>query len=135
MRSILILIASAAIAGPAFAQSSAQLEQIMRADADRNGAVTRQELVAWRAAQFDRIDRNQDGFITEADRPTHAIARRALPIDPAELAAAFDADSDGRVSQAEFANGPTPVFDNADGDANGVVTRAEVQSVRTKLAQ
>jgi Ca2+-binding EF-hand superfamily protein len=44
------------------------------------------------------------------------------------MTAQFDANRDGRVSQAELAAGPTPAFDAADANRDGKVTRAELDA-------
>lgn len=129
MRRVLLLVAaSLAFAAPATAQTnvSAQtIERLRQADANRDGLVSRQEFVNYRAQQFGRLDRNGDGYITNTDMP-RALARRApAGMSPQELVAQFDANRDGRVSQSEFVNGPTPAFDVIDANNDNLATEAE----------
>jgi Ca2+-binding EF-hand superfamily protein len=112
---------------PAFAQDNARMiERLRAADTNHDGAVSRGEFVSFRAQQFSRLDRNQDGFISEDDAPRFAARRMgANGLSPQQLQAAFDVNHDGRVSQSEFVGGPTPVFDRVDANANGLATEAE----------
>jgi hypothetical protein len=114
-------------AGPASATSgnaAAMLERMSGADSNRDGNITRAELIRYRAASFSRLDRNGDGVLTRNDIP--AIAARLNPdLDFDRLIAQFDANRDGRVSRAEFVNGPTVYFDQADTNNDNVLTQAE----------
>ena len=53
----------------------------------------------------------------------------------AELLTQLDANGDGRVSRAEFVEGPTPLFDRADTDHDGELSRDEVAAAKAKIAQ
>lgn len=129
MRPALLLMAACLVfAVPAAAQTnvSAQaIERLRQADANHDGLVSRQEFLNYRARQFARLDRNGDGYITNTDMPS-ALARRApAGMSPQELVVQFDANRDGRVSQSEFVNGPTPAFDVVDANNDNVATEAE----------
>lgn len=129
MRWVLVfMVASLALIAPAAAQtnvSSQAIERLRQADTNRDGLVSRQEFVNYRAQQFGRLDRNGDGYITNTDLP-RALARRApAGMSPQELVTQFDANGDGRVSQAEFVNGPTPAFDVVDANNDNLATEAE----------
>lgn len=133
MRSVAFTLAFIAAIGQADAQVPLNPDHLARADANKDGLVTLAEFQTWRADQFDRLDRNGDGFITNADRSRRAAIRNPA-FDVAEIAAAFDANRDGKVSRVEFANGPTPAFDRADANGDDVVTRDELQSARAARA-
>ena len=45
-----------------------------RADADNNGSVTKEELLAARGQQFAKFDRNSDGYIDSNDVPKRLAA-------------------------------------------------------------
>ncbi len=124
------LAASLAMAAPALAQDGSRMIQQME-QADRNGdsAVSRAELLAYRAGQFDRIDRNDDGVLNSADMPRFAKIRERIE----ERISTFDRNGDGNVTRAEFSSGPTVVFDRADTNHDGVVTKAELNAVRAAL--
>lgn len=124
-------LATAAAAPSADARVDAgMINRIAQADADGDGAVTRAELITFRNAQFERMDRNGDGFLSRADAPR--FAGRSLPgFDVAGMVEQFDANHDGFVSRAELASGPTPAFDFADRNQDQIVTEAERQTAAT----
>lgn len=95
-----------------------------RVDVNGDDGISRAELRDQKLARWTQIDRNGDGYLSEEDFPATA-ARRART----QLAAiaSLDTDGDGRISKGEFLDGPTPLFDQADRNANGVLARSEVQ--------
>lgn len=131
MRYGISAVVLAALAMPAFAQPpadrAAMLERMMEADANHDGQVTRAELIAWRAANFTRFDRNGDGVLSDADMPRFA-RMTALGDQFDAMKAQFDVNHDGRVTRDEFVNGPTILFDFADANKDAVLTKAEVQA-------
>jgi Ca2+-binding EF-hand superfamily protein len=111
---------------PAFASANAAavLERMAGADSNRDGNITRAELIRYRAANFSRLDRNSDGVLTRDDIP--AIAARLNPdLDFDRLMAQFDGNDDRRVSRDEFVNGPTTYFDRADTNNDNILSQAE----------
>ncbi|MBI1187926.1 MAG: hypothetical protein GC206_11465 [Alphaproteobacteria bacterium] len=132
MRTILIAAALVCLAAPATAQG------LRGADANGDGAVTRAEALALREAMFDRVDANGDGYLTEAEqaamREGRAGRRGGAGAERMEAARAeMDADGDGRLSQAEFMNGPMPLFDRADANSDGVLSAAELRAARSQM--
>jgi Ca2+-binding EF-hand superfamily protein len=103
------------------------------ADVNKDGVVTRAEFLAQREKAFVRLDRNGDGFIDQSDMPGRRRARKNSGDQFQELIARFDKDGDGRVSKAEFVNGPTPLFDQADKDHNGELDAAELATLKALL--
>lgn len=123
----LALAAWLATAAPALAQDgSRMIQQMEQADRNGDGAVSREELLTYRAGQFDRIDRNDDGVLNSSDMPRFAKIRERIE----SRIAAFDQNGDGKVTRAEFTGGPTILFDRADANQDGLVTRAELNAVR-----
>lgn len=101
------------------------------ADADGDNQVTRAELEALRAEEFAYRDRDGDGAISLVDlSPTRQRLADMAGDNEGRLGrgmlARFDENRDGRVTQAEFANAPTPVFDRLDANEDGVVTGEEI---------
>lgn len=115
------------LASPALAQDgSRMIEQMERADSNGDGAVSRAELLTYRADQFDRIDRNDDGILNNSDMPPIARIRERIQTQ----LAAFDRNGDGNITRSEFTRGPTVVFDRADTNGDGLVTQAEILAAR-----
>lgn len=108
------------------------LERLRAADADRDGIITRKELLTHRVAEWPRLDRNDDGFFTRDDLPGFARGRW----DSERLVAmrrTYDINRDGRISRAEFTSGPTPAYDMADSNRDNRVTEAEIRSAIANL--
>lgn len=128
-RTLLILTAASLIASPALAQSREPLEQVLadfdRIDADGDRVISIAEYRALQIARWPRIDRNADGYLTLDDFPRFAAGRaRALLAEVAVL----DTNEDGRISRDEFINGPAPLFHQADQNADGVLSRTELEA-------
>lgn len=130
-RHFMIAVLAAALVTPAHAQTidARLVARVREADSNGDKRVTRQEFLAYRANQFRRLDRNRDGVLSSRDAPRFA-GRSPLGLDIDAMTTQFDANHDGVVSQAEFANGPTPAFDLCDADHNQVVTFAEIEAAR-----
>jgi Ca2+-binding EF-hand superfamily protein len=105
------------------------------ADTNGDGVITREEFHAARERAFTRLDRNGDGYIDKDDAPSRPGERHAAKDRLAQLVAQLDKDGDGRISQAEFVDGPTPLFDRADTDHNGELSREEVAAIRDKIGK
>lgn len=95
-----------------------------RVDANGDDVISRAEFRNLKLARWTQIDRNGDGYLSEEDFPASALrrARRQLAV-----IADLDTNGDGRISRDEFLDGPTPMFDYADRNADGVVARSEVE--------
>lgn len=114
--------------GVAAAQSdAAMLSRFTGADTNRDGNITKAEMLTYRAANFARFDRNRDGVLARNDIPTF-LRGRGGAIDFDTLLAQFDANRDGIVTRDEFVNGPTAVFDRADANHDNILTAAERQA-------
>jgi Ca2+-binding EF-hand superfamily protein len=105
------------------------------ADTNGDGVTTREEFHAARERLFARLDRNGDGFIGEDDMSGRLAGRQKAQQRLAELVTQLDEDGDGRVSQSEFVAGPTPLFDRADTDHNGELSREEVAALKQKIGE
>ena len=128
MKHAFFALAALCIAAPACAQTGASaevVERLRRADSNHDNVVSRQEFVAYRTQHFSRLDRNDDGYITSNEIPRAFLRRAPEVLSLEQLQAQFDANRDGRVSQAEFVNGPTPVFDVVDASDDNLATEAE----------
>lgn len=118
--------------GAALAQMRSNAEAVFeQADTNHDGNVSREEFIAARAGQFSKLDRNGDGYIDDQDLPKRMMAMQQANARIAELRQQFDANGDGRISQQEFAQGPTPVFDQADSNGDGVLNAQELAAAKT----
>ncbi|KRA73910.1 signal transduction protein [Caulobacter sp. Root656] len=133
-----ILILSAACLA-AIAVSSAQAASRMpsaaldKADTNHDGDITRDEFKASRAAQFARLDRNGDSMVTLSEFPRLAKSNRPKAQKLKAVIQYADRDGDGRVTRAEFVDGPSPLFDRADRDHDGRLSRDEVVAAREQF--
>lgn len=105
---------------------------IAACDQDADGRTTRAELTACVTRSFARIDTGNSGslgYIGYADWALLWLGdRNALP-SPFGV----DANQDNRITPDELQAEFTRLFDRYDRDRDGVVTRAEVLSIRSGL--
>ncbi len=129
---VAILVLAGADAAAAEDPGERAAQALERADADGDGAVSRDELTAWREEIFARLDRNGDGALDDGDRRGRGARLIGARID--ELKQSFDTNGDDSLSKAEFVGGPTSFFDFADGDGDDVVTSEELKAARADAA-
>ena len=112
----------------------------MRSRASSSGAVcprcaTEASRSSARERAFTKLDRNGDGYIDKDDLSGRLAGRQKAQERLAQVVTQLDKDGDGRVGKAEFVDGPTPLFDRADTDHNGELSRDEVAAMKKKLAE
>ena len=115
------LVALALLATPALAQGGGMGAMIMAQDANGDGAITRAEAEAARAAMFARLDANRDGSMQTSERPTGQMA---------QMVARADSNNDGVISRAEYMAQPYRLFDRLDGNNNGTLEASELAMLR-----
>ncbi len=108
-------------------------------DADKDGKVTQAELDGYRAAETKAIDANADGKISVEELTANNLARmteRATDM-ATKMVERLDTDGDMALSAAEMAARPMPamVFDKADTDDDGAVTKVELDALRAQMAE
>lgn len=128
------LASSAAMAitiSAAVAQGANPEEMIAQADANGDGDISWDEVMALRAKSFDKLDRNDDGVISADDRPAGFFAAR---FDDAfkRVEANFDGDRDGQVTRDEMMGAPAPLFQKGDVNQDGVLTTEELTALRAE---
>jgi Ca2+-binding EF-hand superfamily protein len=123
-----------AMAAPAaIAQPLAGAGILGQLDVDHDGKITKQETVDARERLFVRLDSNGDGVVDqdEVEQARQSIIDRAAMVE-ARLSNQWkrmDKDRDGKVSAAEFQT-RTMMFDLADRNGDGVVSREEIDFLR-----
>ena len=131
------IVALAGSAAPAMARPFAGgsrdfAEQLKAADRNNDGQVSRPELVSYRTTQWTRFDRNGDGYFSRDDLPGF-VQDRWNGEKLVQLRRAYDRDNDGHISRGEFVGGPTPAFDMADTNRDGLVNEAELRAVAAQV--
>jgi Ca2+-binding EF-hand superfamily protein len=118
-----------ACSGPALAQNSLA-DLLTKADINRDGAVSRDEMIRFRASTFQRMDVNGDGFVAsdDVDKWIFLLGNDAAAARWKQLQSTSDANKDKRVSRTEFVKGPTPLFDAADSNHDNILSRAELSA-------
>lgn len=118
----------------------------MRADANNDGVVTRQEFDAARAAQFVRLDTNHDAQLSrdELHAGRHWAGRGhggpdggppgdhpGRRFDPSRL----DTNHDGNISRQEFSAASDERFDRLDSNHDGVIAASEQQTAQQRMRE
>ena len=106
-------------------------------DTNGDGAISKAEADAHRAAMFATIDANNDGSVTPAEMQAHHDAKRAemRAKRQARMMSKLDTNGDGLISAAEFSAAPTPGFDKLDTDKDGVISQAEMTAAQEKMKE
>ncbi len=108
-------------------------------DADKDGKLTEAEIDTYRKAEAAKADADGDGKMSAAELAAAHIARATTEANTraAEMIASLDSDGDGLLSAAEMTNRPLParLFDRIDADSDGAVTKAEIEAVRDRMAE
>jgi hypothetical protein len=99
-------------AAPYAARSAFDANDLRRADLNRDGRVTLPEAMVAGRAEFQRTDRDHNGFLTRSELSFESLQRD-------------DRNRDGRVSYAEYQNGVRQVFAQSDFNRDGRVGRGE----------
>jgi hypothetical protein len=95
---------------------------IRGADANNDGVITREEFAGPLIAMFDQLDTNNDGRLTEDERPSRG--ERHGP-DHGRGMANIDADGDGTVTRAEFDAAGARLFAHMDSNGDRQLTEAD----------
>lgn len=135
IRTFAVAVLSLSVALPASAQFGRARgggDMLEKADANRDGYITRKEYAAARAAQFDRMDRNKDGSVTRADFGRLARFKPDAVERLMSVLSAADANQDGRITRAELEAAPMPVFEHGDSDGDGRLSREEAEAIKAQ---
>ncbi len=100
------------------------------ADANDDGAISRDEFLALPLRMFTRLDTNNDGSISadeQAQMRAHHEERRAAH------GRRMDADGDRQLSREEFVAAGANLFGRLDANSDGRVTREEAEAARASF--
>lgn len=124
-----LLLAALASMPPAFAGMGPPdpADMFAQADTNHDGVVSRQELLAARAARFDKLDRNHDGVLTDADMPRFVQHNEAMMQKFHMMQQMADANGNGQVDRDEFVAAGERMFAMLDSNHDGVIDQAEMQ--------
>jgi Ca2+-binding EF-hand superfamily protein len=129
-------------------------ERFARMDTNRDGAVTREEIDAGRAARraemqdrrFGMMDANKDGSVSRGEFDAAASARSDRRAEnggkrgkrggrggPEAMLARADTNADGRLTLAEMLSRPMARFETSDANRDGTLTPEERKAARDKM--
>lgn len=120
------------LAGLLLAVAAHAQEKARSMDANGDGMVSAAEHADAARMKFEKMDANKDGFVTaaEMDQSSMAMGKDQQMRQPAtaDRIKMMDGDGDGKLSAAEYAAATKKMFDNADTDKNGMISRAEMEA-------
>lgn len=102
--------------------SPSRLQQLQRFDADTDGNISRDEFDKVLKSDFALADVNGDGGLSAQE--TRAVNDRLLTVR--DISPILDWNADSRVDLAEFGAQWRSVFESADADRDGIVTKEEL---------
>jgi EF hand len=111
------------------------LDQFDAIDADKDGKITQDEIAAHRAAEFAAADTNADGALS-ADELQAQMLARMLARHSARMIENMDDDGNGALSLAEMDAGPmADRFARIDSDNDGAISKAEAEAMVEKMGK
>ncbi len=106
-------------------------------DTDGSGTLSREEVVSPEAGRFARADADGDGRLTREELLAAAQARAAARLEAQvdRMLAHLDADDSGDLSEQELSREGrrAAMFDAADTDGDGELSREEMRAARKEL--
>ena len=102
-----------------------------RIDTDKNGAISLEEFTTARAARFDAADANKDGAITREEMMAQ-IEKRRMERRVNRMFERLDADNDGTITKAETAAFAEKRFARLDRDNSGSIEKSEMRRLKKR---
>ena len=116
------------LAGSALAsQDQQRRDPLARADANGDGIVTREEMLADVDARFAKLDANHDGKITPEERQVFAEGTRNRAVNRG------DVNGDGTITLEEQHARANKRFDRIDTNHDGKIDQAERDAVMQRM--
>jgi Ca2+-binding EF-hand superfamily protein len=109
--------------GPRRGLGRRALGLLREADADKDGVVTREEMVAAAERRFAGLDRNKDGKLDAGD--ADMLRRETADYRVQRFFHRFGASPDARVTKDQFYTKAKERFARLDRDSDGTITRGE----------
>lgn len=110
-------------------------DQFDTIDANKDGKVTQDELAAFRTAEFAAADTNADGALS-AEELSARMLQKMLARQGARMIENMDADGNGTLSVDEMGDGPMAGnFARIDTDNDGAISKAEVEAVADHMGK
>lgn len=110
---------------------------MMHADANHDGVITREEMLADVDQRFNRMDTNHDGKIDQAERDAARaamMARRGGDGGPGGgMGRRMDGNGDGTITLDEERARATRRFDMIDTNHDGKIDQAERDAMRNRM--
>jgi Ca2+-binding EF-hand superfamily protein len=103
---------------------------ILKYDANHDGTLTREELIAGLKAEFAAHDTHHNGCL-DADQ-ARAINEERVDEDQSVATPVMDWNQDGCIDYTEFSAAPYSLFDQLDLDHDGKLTPKELQRAGAK---
>jgi Ca2+-binding EF-hand superfamily protein len=111
------------------------LDQFDTIDADKDGKITQGELTAHRAAEFTAADTNSDGALSADELSAHMLAQM-MARQGARMIENMDDDGNGSLSVEEMGEGPMAGnFARIDTDNDGAISKAEAEAVAEHMGK
>lgn len=110
-------------------------EYMEEADTDHDGALTKEEMSAWRMNRLGAADADKDGFISANELSEHRAAMMKANQDKhfARFQERFDANKDGKVSLDEIKAFEPPFFEKADTNHDGKLSAEELKAAHPRM--
>ena len=114
-------------------RSGDPLKRLAQADSNHDGRISLQEFRDARAARFEKIDRNHDGYFTDDDLPRFLRNNSRMNQRMQAMEKMADTDKDGRISRDEYMAAGEKMFSRLDRNGDGFIDQGELQQAEERM--